>query len=288
MQSKRLTLDEFLLIWAISMGALVRLIPAVRFPFPVNDGGLFYVIMQDLIQNGFRFPAYTTYNSAHIPFAYPPLALYLGALISAGLDIPLISLLQWLPPIVTILTIPVFYLLSRTILESRFQAALATVAYAVLPRTYDFPGMGGGLTRSLGLLFMLLTLASAFRFYTTQCWRYLLPFGAFSALLFASHPEYTIHTCAIIVLMWIFWGRTKRGIVGSFIITASTLLLTSPWWITVILQHGLTPFAVALQTGWHRWTWWMPLVTMTFSEEPNLGLITAFAIVGIFACVMTA
>lgn len=286
MQSKRLTLEGFLLIWAISMGALVRLVPTIRFPFPVNDGGLFYVMIQDLIQNGFQLPTYTTYNSAHIPFAYPPLALYLGALISAGLDIPLISLLQWLPPIITILTIPVFYLLSKTMLGSRFQAALATTAYAMLPRTYDFPSMGGGLTRSFGLLCMLLALISAFRFYTTQKWRYLLPFGAFSTLLLASHPEYTVHTCAIIALMWIFWSHTKRGIVGSLIVIASASLLSSPWWIAVILQHGLTPFTAALQTGWHHWTWWIPLVTMTFSEEPNFGLITAFAIVGIFACMI--
>lgn len=238
MQPKHSTLDRFVLIWAISMGILVRLIPAFRFPFPINDGGLFYVMMEDLIHNGFQLPAYTTYNSNHIPFAYPPLALYLGALISAGLDIPLILLLQWLPPIVTILTIPAFYLLSRTMLKSHFQAALATVAYAMLPRTYDFPSMGGGLTRSFGLLFMLLALVSAFRFYIKQHWHYLLPFGIFSALLFTSHPEYTVHTCAVIMLMWIFWGRTKRGIVGSLAIIAGTLLLASPWWMVVITRQG--------------------------------------------------
>ncbi|MBC7251439.1 MAG: hypothetical protein H5T62_14295 [Anaerolineae bacterium] len=141
-------MDLFLLAWAILFGALVRFAPALDSPFPINDGGLFYAMMGDLIAADYNFPLYTTYNAAHIPFAYPPLPFYLTALLSQWLGIPLLSLIRWLPPLVTTLTIPAFYLLARAILKSRLQASLASVAFAMLPRAFDLFIVGGGLTRT--------------------------------------------------------------------------------------------------------------------------------------------
>ncbi|HZW02660.1 MAG TPA: hypothetical protein VFF68_01935, partial [Anaerolineaceae bacterium] len=67
----------FLLFWAVAFGVLVRLLPVLSSPFPLNDGGLFYRMAADIAQAGFRLPEFTSYNHAGIPFAYPPLGLYL-------------------------------------------------------------------------------------------------------------------------------------------------------------------------------------------------------------------
>ena len=51
----------------------------------------------DLQANHFVLPAYTTYNNAHIPFAYPPFGLYFSGLISSGFHIDLLTLARILP-----------------------------------------------------------------------------------------------------------------------------------------------------------------------------------------------
>ena len=48
---------------------------------PVNDGGMFATMSADIQRAGYALPAFTSYNGADIPFAYPPFALYLAALI---------------------------------------------------------------------------------------------------------------------------------------------------------------------------------------------------------------
>jgi hypothetical protein len=240
-------------------------------------------MMQDLIQNGFRLPQYTTYNAANIPFAYPPLALYLGALISTLLHIPLIEILRWLPPAVTILSIPVFYLLAKDVLASRFQAALATVAFAMLPPTFAFPNMGGGITRSIGLVLSLLTMYSALRFYTSPTIKALLAFLFSASGVVLTHPEHAWNTFAVVALFWAFKGRTKKGIMGSALVLAGVLLFTSPWWATILRNHGITPLLSAMQTGWHSWLVWLSFLKLDFSGEPYLPLITCLGVIGLVA-----
>ena len=69
------------LILSLLVGGYIRLSMALSATFPLNDGGLFYQMTQELVANQFRLPFFTSYNHLNIPFAYPPLAFYLtGAL----------------------------------------------------------------------------------------------------------------------------------------------------------------------------------------------------------------
>ena len=68
-----------ILFAAILFGGIFHLLPPWLAGFPVNDGGMFYVMMKDLQANHYIPPLYTSYNQINIPFAYPPLAFYIGA-----------------------------------------------------------------------------------------------------------------------------------------------------------------------------------------------------------------
>ena len=61
------------------LGALIRLIPVLGADFPLNDGGLFAEMILAIRANGFALPAETHYNAIDLPFAYPPLGLYVAA-----------------------------------------------------------------------------------------------------------------------------------------------------------------------------------------------------------------
>ncbi len=102
---------------AILFGTFVRVLPAFLSGFPINDGGMFLIIMRDLRVNGFALPVYTTYNYLDIPYAYPPLGFYIGALLE-WIGIPSLQILIWLPAIFTMLTIPLFYLLAKQLMTA--------------------------------------------------------------------------------------------------------------------------------------------------------------------------
>lgn len=279
-------MDLFLLAWAVLFGALVRFTPALDSPFPINDGGLFYTMVGDLMAADYNLPFYTSYNAAHIPFAYPPLPFYLAALLSKGLGIPLLVLMRWLPPLVTTLTIPAFYLLARAVLKSRLQASLASVAFAMLPSAFDLFIVGGGLTRSFGALFSLLTLFCVYRLFSGRERKYLLYTILSASLLVYSHPEVTFHTAWIVALLWLFLGRDRQSLGHSLIIALGVLLCTAPWWGIVLWRHGFAPFRSILQSGWHQWLFWTPLLRLDFGGESFLGIVTVLGVVGFLAVLL--
>src|SRR5512133_240620 len=89
------------LVLALVVGGYVRLVYVLASPFPLNDGGLFYQMTQELIANHFRLPAITDYNHLGIPYAYPPLAFYLTGLLSQLSGWSLLEIYRVLPAVVT-------------------------------------------------------------------------------------------------------------------------------------------------------------------------------------------
>jgi 4-amino-4-deoxy-L-arabinose transferase-like glycosyltransferase len=119
---------------------------------------MFYAMARDLQHNGYRLPEFTTYNSANIPFTYPPLGFYASALIDDLTPLSLVQVFRWLPLIATCLTLPAFYLLAKSMLTSRVALVASVLAFALVPRSFMWLLMGGGVTRSLGFLFAILAL----------------------------------------------------------------------------------------------------------------------------------
>jgi hypothetical protein len=43
------------------IGGYIRLVAVLKSTFPINDGGLFYIMTRDLAANNWQIPAYTSY-----------------------------------------------------------------------------------------------------------------------------------------------------------------------------------------------------------------------------------
>ena len=65
------SLDNVLVAAALILGSIVRLIPVLGSDFPINDGGLFAAMIDDLVRHGPSLPRVVDYNGGDIPFAYP-------------------------------------------------------------------------------------------------------------------------------------------------------------------------------------------------------------------------
>lgn len=112
--------------------------------FPLNDGGMFYTMTEEIKSSNFKMPYYTSYNGALIPFAYPPLSFYIVASISSVFSVPLITLFYLLPLLVSLLTVPAFYLVAKSLVGGKMQSFL-------LLFSYSYQEVSSGLSREAGL-----------------------------------------------------------------------------------------------------------------------------------------
>jgi hypothetical protein len=277
--SKKVTL--FFLIFAISFGTFVRIYPLLRASFPLVDGGMFYTMIRDLQASHFTLPVYTSYNQTHIPYAYPPLAFYISGLLNAFAGISLFEIIKWQPVVVNILSIPIFYIFVRQLLGKKPEAALATFIFVVIPNSYWWQIVGGGLTRTLGGFFFLLTAYGASRMYYEKKTTWILFTILAGSLVVLSHLEWALQAATAGFIFWIFWGRNRRGVFMTVAVIVGIMIVTLPWWGTVIQRHGIGIFYRASQVTYPHWSFWEPLLNMTFTREPT-GVIAILALVGFF------
>ena len=106
--------------------------------------------------------------------------------------------------------------------------------------------MGGGLTRTFGLLFAILTLRAAYIFYHDHEAKQCIVIAGFGTLTVLSHPEAAAHTAIAAAIFYFVLDRSRRGAVLSLVTMVAILLLGAPWWVFIISQHGLDPFLAIL------------------------------------------
>ncbi|HCK67180.1 MAG TPA: hypothetical protein DHW49_13030 [Anaerolineae bacterium] len=286
MQNKKLSVDDvsvLILIFAFIFGTFWRLFPVWLADFPLNDGGMFYTMIQDLQNNQYRIPAFTTYNNSNIPFVYPPLGFYFGAMLTDlfGLSTPLL-IIQWLPGILNSISILAFYFFAKEITQNKFQSAIATFVFSFTPHMTSWFSMGGGLTRSLGAIFMLFALVYVHRVFSNNSKKDLIGAIIFSGLTTLSHPESAMYTVILAVYIWFVKSRSLKGILYSLLIASGTSLLISPWLISVIKAHGFAPFISASQTGLHSFASFFRILNIDFvTEETYLDLFGVAGVLGI-------
>jgi len=267
------------LLVALELGGFVRFVFLSSGDFPLNDGGLFYVMAQDIARSGYALPVASSYNGIGMPYAYPPLGFYLAALFSNAYS--LIDVVRFLPALINLLTILAFYGLARTILKSPAQSMMATFTFAMLPRAFKFLIMGGGLSRSPGFLFAILLMQQAYLLYTVDSTvasgkrRHLLLAILFGVLTVLSHPEMALYAAVSSCLFFLFRRRTRQGLIDSLLVCAGVIALTAPWWLTVLSRYGVAPFLAAYNTGEQSLVVSIALLLtgVGFVEQSLLGVI---------------
>ncbi|MDQ3701754.1 MAG: hypothetical protein M3442_12660 [Chloroflexota bacterium] len=274
---------------AVALGVVIRAVYVLSEDFPLNDGGLFYAMVRDLQAARYQLPAFTSYNEAGIPFAYPPLGFYAAGLLADLTGLSLVTVFHLLPLVATSLTVVAFFFLARAMLSSRIAVVVAVCAFALIPRSFIWLLMGGGVTRSFGLLFAILALHQVYLLYTRPDWRTQLRATLFAALTVLSHLETGAFLAFSIAVFFLACGRHRRGVISSVLLAAGTVLLTAPWWATVVLRHGIEPFVAAGATGGSVFTGgyirWFLLITVArfglgFTGEPLFPVIGVLAVLG--------
>ena len=274
----------FSLSVTVLLAAAIRFVPLAASPYPLNDGGLFAHMATDLTNNGFLLPATTSYNGESIPFAYPPLGIYLTALASLIFGISPASLLRWLPALISTISVLAMYAMAAELLRSRWRGLVAAVAFALIPRSYEWLIVGGGITRSLGLLLALVALQQGTRMLRAHEWRNVAATGMLGGLTALSHPQAAMFLAFSVLTLWAFHFRRGRALPAAIQLAAAGLLglaVASPWLVAVVTAHGLTPILSAGRTALDPSVGLGQLLALSFVDTPVLDLITALGVLGI-------
>ena len=128
---------------------------AFRFSFPVAFAGMYTLMAEQIADGGFSLPMQIPYyGPGGVPFAYPPLALYVMAAF-LKFDVSMITYTRYVPPVFSLLALAPLYLLAKELTRSHFAAGL-TVMYAVFsPALYISHTWAAGIVRALSFFFML-------------------------------------------------------------------------------------------------------------------------------------
>jgi len=271
---------DLIFIIAMFLGAFMRFNPTLLAGFAINDGGMFAVMVDDLKASHYLIPAFTTYNHLNIPFAYPPLGFYLGRIAADLFGWSAAQTLRWVPAFFASLSVPAFYWLALRLLKNKYYAAISTLFFALMPRALSWYVMGGGLTRSPGQLFMLLTLATVVRLYQENRRIDIFLAGLFGGLAVMSHPEAAVHTFVSALFLWIMLSRKRTGFINSILVGLIVFLVSAPWWATVIHYHGLEPLLKGAATG-QKTLAVFHLLFFVFTEEPYATVIAILGLIGI-------
>jgi hypothetical protein len=280
---KSITREEWaklILMLAILLGGVVRFLPTLVAGFPINDGGMFAAMVDDLKASGYALPVYTSFNLTNIPYAYPPLGFYLARIAGDLFHLDSVTLARWLPAFFATLAIPAFYLLAVRLMPTRLHAAFSTLFFALMPRAFSWFVEGGGLTRSPAQVFMLLTFASVVTLYQKQEKRQIIWAGLWGGLAVLSHPEAAVHTAVSCLFLWLALSRTRRTFFYSLAVAGLVALVSAPWWATVLARHGIQTILAAAQTG-QKWLAVLHLVFFSFTEEPYATVIAVLGLVGL-------
>lgn len=234
-------------------GALAqRVFFLVATDFPINDGGLFYEFLRAVAATFPGLPDSVRFNSNDIPFAYPPLSFWLGALITrAGFD-PL-AVVHYAPILMNLAYVLLFALLLRLNGRSLLFVALALLFFCTMLRTFEWLVMGGGLSRGLGSLFLIATLLAVGipdRGRESLPIRRLVMAGAAVAGAILSHLEWGLDAAFCVLLSRALGSPGLKDFIrGNLIAGATASLLIMPWPLWIYSVHGLTPLLAAAGTS---------------------------------------
>jgi hypothetical protein len=239
--------------WIVLLALFVAL--GARLPYffdlaaPLNDGGMFAQIVDELRANALRLPPRSGYNALDIPLAYPPLAFYLAAILGNVTRADSVAVLTWLPLALNLASVAAFVVLASRLLKSRTAVACAAVLFAILPQTAGWLVMGGGLTRSCGFFFSILALIAAYDALHRGGRRAIVLTGLFAGLSGLSHLESGVVMCLVLPLFGFAfqpWREALRRLLPAALVA---VLVALPWLVWVAGNVGFEGFRNASQTS---------------------------------------
>jgi hypothetical protein len=246
----------FGLILVLLAGIVLRIdhLFRVGFDVPFNLGGLFYQASLEILKNDYRLPfSIPYYFPGGLPFAYPPLPFYLQAFLIQAFSISNYLTVNLLPPLFSTLSLLSIPFLAAKVCKSKTSVLFAAFAFAVMPVAFVEQIEAQGLAESFGTLALIWYAFFVLQVVETGRKRDVFAAGLLLAICILGSPG-GVYAAVLTSLLYAGWAidqsiRQKKAhfLYQCLAVGVVGLALSSPYWLTVILTHGidlfLTPFA---------------------------------------------
>jgi hypothetical protein len=182
----------------------------------------------------------------HIPFAYSPASFFGVAFLGSVAHISTAAAMNVWVCAWAVALVPAIYWSSKSILGSR-AGALAATSYAVLaPRGFEYLGMGGGVTRCPGMVFLVLACGALWQLKERWSLSRALIAAACSAACAWTHMEFFALLGLSGLIIVLAQRLSRRRTVTIALMTAA---LVAPWPIVVAMHGEAGAFVHALGTS---------------------------------------
>lgn len=269
-----------LLLGVLAAAVAFRLWLLAWADFPINDGALFLEFVRSTAASFPRLPETVVYNGFSLPFAYPPLAFWIGAALTR-LGADSLEVIRVLPILMNILYVLLIALLLLKGGRTRLFTALVLLFFCFRMRSFEWLVMGGGLSRGLGSIFLIaallaVTVPGPAEKRDLPIWRIVLG-GAFVGGAILSHLEWGVLAAASLVVSRAFGARNVRQfLVHTVAAGATAIVVVLPWLLFVYGRHGLEPFLAASGTS----SWNLLTSVKTLLELFHPAIANPFILIG--------
>ncbi len=242
-------LPEYL---TLVLAAFIYFWNPLRYGLPTGYAGLFCVMIEQIIAGNFALPdSVPYYGPGGMPFAYPPLALYIASFFVGVLRVPLFDYLRFAPPLVGVLALVAAYLLARTILARRAKALIVMILYATQRENHIYNIESGGIVRGISMIPLLLGIALVWKITRqagSQRANVILATLCFALTLLTHLSAAAIFAITVAVLVITAPRRDGWVVRACVAILGGGALLTAPWWGSTLLHLGPGVFLSALDS----------------------------------------
>lgn len=260
--------------------------------YPNGYAGLYSLMAETISKNHFSLPwTIPFYGPGGIPFAYPPLSFYLMAVFTTYLKISSFDYMRFAPSFFLLASLIPVFLLTKIISSSSRAALIASflvgTSIGIISYSYD----SAGICRGLALLTMLWEMFFSYQAFLSGKPRYLFLAALFLAFTILTHLSYAVFgfACTLVYAIFIRKNTLQRQFIFLLSICLGAMLISMPWWFTVISRYGVGVFWNALNshsntTGISSLTnilSFLHLVNSVFLSSNETPVLVFFAIVGL-------
>lgn len=276
---------SYVLIGILWFFVIHRIFLMVSTDFPINDGGLFLVFIKSVAETFPALPVNVSYNNLPIPFAYPPLAFWIGAFLTK-LGIDPLTVTHQLPIVMNVIYVLLFALALIKSGMEKLTVALVMLCFFADTRSFDWLVMGGGLSRGFGSVFFLATILAIGLPLKTGPSGITTKRAIFAGLCVGatilSHLEWGIDATVIATVLLAMTAPSISAFARSLVIVGLLAFATIfPWLLYVLNAHGFEPLIAAAGTSQRDWR--------TYSGD-LLGILSSilldpFILLGFYFCI---
>jgi hypothetical protein len=241
--------DRFWLTSAVATSLCIYLLYLATHPYPAYGAGLYLKIAESISSHGYGLPATIPgYTAGGVPFAYPPLAFYLAAVVRDLTGVGAIAYSRFVPGLFVTATLVPYYFLATDLLGSPRRGGVATLLFAGTPAVLQWHLSAGGVVRGLAFLLAITGAAVGVRLFRTEDPRWLLPATALFGLTVLTHPTYAVFFGLSYLLLFAGLSRSPRGLLFGAVVASGGVVVATPWLLQVVATHGADIFLDASGT----------------------------------------